>query len=176
MVARLPRSLLDFFGQEVATARGTLEAELLLAQQANADLIGESERQASALDEMEKSLEALRCERAELLGRQAQLSADLAASQQTAEVQRQAAEAARTELARSLVHLDSLPRLEAELERLRTTLDGERVGRVLAEQAAAVATARLEKTDAQVSDLRDRLDRAEDDARAATKALVKLRE
>jgi len=107
----LQRSLLEFIGQEVATARGTLEAELLLAQQSNADLMGESERQASALDELEKSLEALRCERAELLGRQAQLSADLAASQQTAEVQRQAAEAARTELARQQVHLDGLARL-----------------------------------------------------------------
>lgn len=163
----LQRSLVDFICQEVTAARVALEAELALAQQVNADLMRESERQAAALDEMDKSLEALRCERAEVLGRQAQLSADLAASQQTAEAQRQAAEAARSELAAQRVLLDRLPRLEGEVELLRTALDGERAARVVAEQAAAVAAAKLNGTEGQVGDLRDRLGRAEEDARAA---------
>mgnify|MGYP000205040532 CR=1 FL=1 len=114
----LQRSLVDFVGQEVTAARAALEAELALAQQVNADLLGESERQAATLEEMDKALEALRYERAEALGRQAQLAADLAASQQAAEAQRQAAEAARTELATQRVHLDRLPRLEAEIDEL----------------------------------------------------------
>lgn len=171
----LQRSLVDFIGQEVASAKAALEAELALAQQVNADLIGESERQAVALDEMDKALEALRYERAEVLGRQAQLAADLTASQQAAEAQRQAAEAARTESATQRVHLDRLPRLEAEIEQLRTALDGERAARVVAEQAVAVAAAKLDRTEGQVSELRDRLGRAEEDARAATQALVTLR-
>ena len=171
----LQRALLDFIGQEVLAAKAALEAELTLAQQVNTDLLGESERQAAALEEMDKALEALRCERAEVLGRQAQLAADLAASQQALEAQRQAAEAARMELATQRVHLDRLPRLEAEIEQLRTALDGERAARVVAEQAVAVAAAKLDKTEGQVSDLRDRLGRAEEDARAATQALVKLR-
>ena len=173
--AALQRSLVDFIGQEVTAAKVALEAELALAQQVNADLLGESERQAVALDEMDKALEALRYERAEVLGRQAQLAADLAASQQAAEAQRQAAEAARTESATQRVLLDRLPRLEAEIERLRSALDGERAARVVAEQAVAVAAAKLDKTEGQVSELRDRLGRAEEDARAATQALVKLR-
>lgn len=171
----LQRALLDFIGQEVLAAKAALEAELTLAQQVNTDLLGESERQAVALDEMDKALEALRYERAEVLGRQAQLAADLAASQEAAEAQRQAAEAARTESATQRVHLDRLPRLEAEIEQLRTALDGERAARVVAEQAVAVAAAKLDKTEGQVSDLRDRLGRAEEDARAATQALVTLR-
>jgi hypothetical protein len=64
----LQRSLIDFIGQEVAAAPVTLEAELRLAQQVNADLIAESERQSAALGQMEKRLEALRHERAEALG------------------------------------------------------------------------------------------------------------
>lgn len=171
----LQRTLVDFIGQEVASAKVGLEAELALAQQVNADLLGESERQAAALEEMDKTLEALRCERAEVLGRQAQLSVDLAASQEALEAQRQAAEAARMALATQRVHLDRLPRLEAEIEQLRTALDGERAARVAAEQAVAVAAAKLDKTEGQVSDLRDRLGRAEEDARAATQALGKLR-
>jgi hypothetical protein len=171
----LQRALLDFIGQEVLAAKAALEAELTLAQQVNTDLLGESERQAAVLEEMDKALEALRYERAEVLGRQAQLAADLTASQEAAEAQRQAAEAARTELATQRVHLDRLPRLEAEIEQLRTALDGERAARVVAEQAAAVAAANLDKTEGQVSDLRERLGRAEEDARAATQALVKLR-
>jgi chromosome segregation ATPase len=105
----------------------------------------------------------------------AQLAADLAASQQAAEAQRQAAEAARTESATQRVLLERLPRLEAEIEQLRSALDGERAARVVAEQAVAVAAAKLDKTEGQVSELRDRLGRAEEDARAATQALVKLR-
>jgi hypothetical protein len=46
---------------------------------------------------------------------------------------------------------------------------------VVAEQAVAVAATKLDKTEGQVSDLRDRLGRAEEDTRAATQALVKLR-
>ena len=171
----LQRSLVDFIGQEVASAKVGLEAELALAQQVNADLLGESERQVATLEEMDKALETLRYEQAEVLGRQAQLAADLTASQQAAEAQRQAAEAARTELATQRVYLDRLPRLEAEIERLRSALDGERAARVVAEQAVAVAAAKLDKTEGQVIDLRDRLGRAEEDARAATQALVKLR-
>ncbi len=173
--AALQRALVDFIGQEVLAAKAALEAELALAQQVNADLLVESERQAAALEEMDKALEALRYERAEVLGRQAQLSADLAASQEAVEAQRQAAEAARTESATQRVLLDRLPRLEGEIERLRSALDSERGARAVAEQAVAVAAAKLDNTEGQVSELRDRLGRAEEDARAATQALGKLR-
>ena len=54
-------------------------------------------------------------------------------------------------------------------------MDGERAARVVGERAVAVAAAKLDKTEGQVSDLRDRLGRTEEDARAATQALVKLR-
>ena len=172
----LQRALVDFIGQEVAAAKLTLEADLVVAQQANVDLIAESERQATALDEAEQGLEGLRSARDALQGRIGQLTADLEASQVAGEAQRQAAENARTELAKQQLRLEGLPKLEAEVERLRVALDAERAGRVLAEQTAAVAAAKLEKTEGQVADLEKRLSRAEDEARAANQTATSLRE
>lgn len=172
----LQRALVDFIGQEVATAKLSLEADLVVAQQANADLITESERQAAALDDAEQSLDGLRSERDALLGRLGQLTADLEASQAVGEAQRQAAENARTELAKQQLRLEGLPKLEAEIERLRGALDAERASRVAAEQTAAVAAAKLEKTEGQVVDLEKRLGRAEDEARAANQTATSLRE
>ena len=71
----LQRALVDFIGQEVATAKLALEADLVVAQQANVDLIAESERQAAALDEAEQGLEGLRSARDALQGRLGQLTA-----------------------------------------------------------------------------------------------------
>jgi hypothetical protein len=58
--------------------------------------------------------------------------------------ERKAAEAARTELAKSLLRLEAMPRLEADLASLRLELDKERQGRVVAEQQVAVLGAKLE--------------------------------
>lgn len=174
--AALQRSLVDFIGQEVATARVALESDLVIAQQANVDLIAESERQASSLDVAENSLEELREERAGLQGRLIQLTTDLETSHAAAEAHRQAAESTRTELAKSELRLEGLPKLETEVAQLKSALEAERRNRAQAEQSAAVAVARLDKTEAQVEDLQARLNRAESEARTATADSGKLRE
>jgi chromosome segregation ATPase len=74
----------------------------------------------------------------------AQIEVDLSASRLDGERERTAAEAARTELAKSLLRLEAMPRLEADLASLRLELDKERQGRVMAEQQAAVLGAKLE--------------------------------
>ena len=48
----LQRTLVTFIEQEVATAKALLEADLALAEQANRDLIAESERQAATINEL----------------------------------------------------------------------------------------------------------------------------
>ena len=58
--------------------------------------------------------------------------------------EREAAEAARIELAKALLRLEAMPRLEADLGALRVGLDKERQERVAAEQQAAVLGAKLE--------------------------------
>lgn len=157
----LQRVLVDFIAQEVASAKVTLEADLVTAQQANQDLIAESERLAAALEREQSAVETLQADKAELSGRLGQLTKDLEDVRAEAIAQREAAEHARTEKAKLELRLEGVPRLEAEIERLRGALESERNAKVVAEQQAAVAQAKLEKTEAQATDLAARLAKAE---------------
>jgi chromosome segregation ATPase len=149
----LQRALVDFIAQEVASAKVTLEADLVTAQQSNQDLIAESERQAAALEREQSTVEALQAEKAELSGCLGQLTKDLEEAKAEAAQQREAAEHARTEKAKLELRLEGVPRLEAELERLKAALESERNAKVVAEQLAAVSQARLEKTETQLKEL-----------------------
>lgn len=142
--AGLQRALVDFIGQEVASAKTVLQDDLVAAQQANGDLIAESERQAATIEAQAEALDTAQAEKAELTGRLAQVESDLAKAGDDVTAERHAAEQARTELAKALLRLEALPRIEAEAERLRGELEAERAAKVAAEQAAAVALAKLE--------------------------------
>ena len=157
----LQRALVDFIAQEVAGAKAALEADLVASQQANQDLIAESERLAASLEREQTVVESQTEEKAELSGRLAQLSKDLDEAKATAAAEREAAEYARTEKAKCELRLEGVPRLETEIERLKAAFELERNAKVVAEQAAAVAQARLEKTEAQAADLAARLAKAE---------------
>lgn len=142
--AGLQRALVDFIGQEVASAKAVLQDDLVAAQQANGDLIAESERQAATIEIQAEALDTAQAEKAELAGRLAQVESDLAKAGDDVAAERQAAEHARTELAKAQLRLEALPRIEAEADRLRGELEAERAAKVAAEQAAAVALAKLE--------------------------------
>lgn len=172
----LQRSLVDFIGQEVASAKLLLEQDLVSAQQAQKDLIAENETQLAAIEGLQTTLDELSVEHSQLEGRSAQLAADLDEARQSAETQRQAAEAARTETAKLQLRLEGVPRLEAELAKLKDALEAERAARVVADQTAAVASARLEQNESAMEDLRGRLTRAETDLRDATQEASKLRD
>lgn len=149
----LQRALVDFIAQEVASAKVTLEADLVTAQQANQDLIAESERLAAALEREQSAVKTLQADKAELSGRLGQLTKDLEEVRAETVAQREAAEHARTEKAKLELRLEGVPRLEAEIERLNVALESERSAKVVAEQQAAVAQARLEKTEGQLKEL-----------------------
>lgn len=138
----LQRAILDFMAQELATARAELEAKLLDAQQAANDLAVENERQGNHIEALETALEDLQGEKATLAGRVAQLETDLASARDEAGRERQAAEAARTELAKAQLRLEAMPILEKENERLQGALDVERTARTDAERQAAAAEAK----------------------------------
>lgn len=149
----LQRALVDFIAQEVASAKVTLETDLVTAQQANQDLIAESERLAAALEREQSAVETLHADKAELSGRLGQVNKDLEDVRAEAAAQREAAEHARTEKAKLELRLEGVPRLEAEIERLKAALESERNAKVVAEQQAAVSLARLEKTEGQLKEL-----------------------
>lgn len=172
----LQRALLDFTAQEVAAAKWQLEQELVTAQQTQKELIAENEAQASALADLQRALEELQVDHSRLSGRYEQIGTEFEETRQTVESHRQAAETARTEIAKLLLKLEGVPRLEADLAKLMAALEAERVARVAADQTAAVASALLEQSQASVEDLKIRLARAESDAREANHEAGRLRE
>lgn len=165
--AQMQRYLVDFVGQEVAAARADLQADLAAAQQAQADLIAEAERQASTINGLTEELDQANSDKAEQAGKLGQMETDLATAREEAIRERQAAEVARTELAKAQLRLEALPRIEAEADRLRAELEIERTARVAAEQSAAVFAARMEEIKAHaasdakhLADTRSRADRS----------------
>lgn len=172
----LQRALVDFIGQEVAAAKLALEQDLVSAQQSQKDLIAENETQLAAIEGLQTTLDELSSEHSQLEGRSAQLAAVLEDARQAAETQRQAAEAARTETAKLQLRLEGVPRLECELAKLKEALEAERSARVSSDQAAAVATARLEQNEASLEDLRSRLTQADAALRDATQETRELRD
>ncbi len=162
----LQRAILDFMAQELATARAELEAKLLDAQQAANDLAAENERQGNHIEALETTVEDLQGEKATLAGRVAQLETDLASARDEAARERQAAEAARTELAKAQLRLEAMPILEKENERLQAALDAERTARTNAERQAATA-------EAKAAGLADRLADAQERQKQTAADLVK---
>lgn len=173
--AGLQRALVDFIGQEVASAKAVLQDDLIAAQQANGDLIAESERQAATIEAQAETLDTAQAEKAELAGRLARVESDLAKAGDDVAAERQAAEHARTELAKALLRLEALPRIEAEADRLRGELEAERAAKVAAEQAAAVALAKLEGMTDRAKTAEAATDKAEKQATNASQELSNAR-
>ena len=163
----LQRAILEFMDQELTSARAELESKLSDAQQAANDLAAENERQASQIETLETTVEDLQGEKATLAGRVAQLETDLASARDDAGRERQAAEAARTELAKAQLRLEAMPILERENERLQGALDAERTARTDAEKKAATA-------EAKAAGLADRLADAQERQKQASAELVKI--
>lgn len=181
--AGLQRALVDFIGQEVASAKSVLQDDLVAMQQANGDLIAESERQASHLEALENAIEELQEEAATAKGQLAQVEKDLEVAREEGARERQEAEHARTDLAKALLQLEGIPRLESELDRkngelgeLRQQLQEAQAAIAKANQEAAVSSAKLEACQAQAKDLDGRRAAAEETAKALGLQVATLRD
>jgi len=136
--------VLDFVAAEVERSEAELRVELEIATQANADLIVESDQLALVTENLSASLETAYGDKAALSGRLAQVEAERDEARHEAVAERVAAESARTDLAKALLRLEAMPRLEDDLNAIREALEKERVARVKADQEAAVAAARTD--------------------------------
>jgi len=138
------RTLMDFVAGEVAAAREEVVAELEDARQAVADLILEADQQREEIAQLEQAISVVQNERSKHAGRCQQLELDVAELRDTVQSGRTELDKALAENARSTIRLEQVPRLESELEKLRTSFEAEHLARIAAEQAAAVAIARFE--------------------------------
>lgn len=115
----LQRTILEFVRSELSAGHVDLEARLAQAASSTEDLATENERQATQLETQFNAFELLQAEKSTLEGRFSEIEVILSATRGEAVRERQAAESARTELAKMMLRLEGLPRLEAELIALR---------------------------------------------------------
>jgi colicin import membrane protein len=140
----LQRVILDFMAQELASAKSLLESSLSEQRQELTDLALENERQGADIEERIETDAAIRTELATLQGRITQTDSELVQARHETTREREDAAIARIDLAKALLRLESMPRLEAEVNSLREDLNAERQARSQAAQHAAVLEAKLE--------------------------------
>ena len=148
----LPASLTTAIAAEIeraaASARAEVESKLVQAQAEAAELANAGESLETERDELLEQVAELTTERDTLAGKADQQAADIKAQAERIEREQQAAEAARVDLAKAQLKIESsterLGEQTAEIERLRVALDSESKARIAAEQQAAVLSAKLE--------------------------------
>lgn len=133
----LQRALTEFQKGANEAARAPLEAEIASLQDSCGDLATENERQQQVIDDQASEIEALAGAKAAAEGKIEQLTADLQAARDGEVRERQAAEMARTEVAKLQLQIDAIPRIEEMLSVTRADLDKERGHREKAQQEAA---------------------------------------
>ena len=115
----LQRAILEFVRNELSTGRAELDDRLSQAVSHARDLATENERLSQLIEEQSNETEALRGEKAALQGRVSEMEAAAKNLREESARERQAAEAARTEVAKITLRLEGLPRLEADLTESR---------------------------------------------------------
>lgn len=140
----LEREILDYIEEETAAVRAEIGKELVILQQEKNDLIIENED----LDRYNKELKEEIDKAAKLLTtmheRKNGLEENIRRLENEIKNQRQAAEMARTELAKAQIKLDAAEDMKIELKEAREKIAEEYAKRTAAEQTAAVDRAKLE--------------------------------
>jgi len=169
------RAILEFVRHELSVGRTDLEERLCQVTTSAEDLATDNDRQAALIDEQLATIESLRGEKAALAGRLAEIENAIGTHREDAVRERQAAEAARTEVAKLMLRLEGVPRLEAELAELRKEyqlIDRSRqaIEKELAVSGAAYQSLELSKSEA-VASLQGRLAEAQEELRAVSAQL-----
>ncbi len=158
----LERALLDYLAQQLEQGKAALQAALAEQQHEAAALATDNERLTGQLALQAEASAVQGTELATLRGRQAQIEGALADASNDVNQAHEATAAARIELAKALLRLEALPRLESDLASLRAELAMERQARIDANQQAAVLAVQLEAAAARAA----RAEAVEAEARA----------
>lgn len=165
-------------------AKSVQEATVYIATQladshAETDiLIAEIERQDADLDLQAAEFVTLKEQHLALIGRTQQLAADATRNTAMLITERAATESARVELAKAELRLEAVPRIEAEVEKLRTEALEVRTQAANLHEIAAVATAKLEaevlhckRTESQLEEVGRQCKEASNRAKVSAEAL-----
>ncbi len=165
----LPATLTAAIAAEIEkaaySARAEVETKLVQSQAEAVELANAGETLESERDELIEQVTDLTTERDKLAGKAAQQELDIKVQAERIEREQQAAEAARVELAKAQLKIESslekLKEQTSEIERLREALATESKGRIVAEQQAAVFAAKLEAMTDRATKAENRVDQAE---------------
>lgn len=150
--AEIQRVILAEIEREVVAARAELEAELAATKGDRDTLTDDNEAQTEQLELQANQIDELTATTQQQAGRIAQLEADLASAGQATDRERGLAEQARQALAKSELRLEALPKVEAEADRLRGTLETVQERAIAAEKLAAVTAEKLAGVEARLND------------------------
>lgn len=172
------RAISNQIATKVQEATADATAQLADLQSETDTLITENERQAAELENKAVELAALQEQHSALAGRTEQLEDENERQAAALLAERQASEGARVELAKAELRLEAVPRIEAEIEKVRLELDEERKKSSSLHEAAAVANAKLESETSLRLSLQEQLLKvtksAEENADRAIKATEQL--
>ncbi len=122
---------------KIQTATSEATASLADMQAELDSVILENERQANEINDLTVEAAYHKEEGAKLAGQIQQLSADLIRTTSELDAERQAAEQARIQLAKSELRLEAVPRIEADIEKVSAELALERKASAAAREEAA---------------------------------------
>jgi len=152
----IQRVILSEIEREVDAARAELEAELAATKGDRDALADDNEAQAEQIEQQTARLDEIEASSQQQAGRIAQLESDLETAWQATERERGIAEQARQALAKAELRLEALPKVEAEVERLRAALEASQARATTAEQRAAVTAEKLAGVEARLADAQAR--------------------
>jgi chromosome segregation ATPase len=172
------RAISNQIATKVQEATADATAQLADLQSETDTLITENERQSAELENKAVELASLQEQHSALAGRTEQLEDENERQAAALLAERQASEGARVELAKAELRLEAVPRIEAEIEKVRLELDEERKKSSSLHEAAAVANAKLESEKSLRLSLQEQLLKitktAEENADRAIKATEQL--
>jgi chromosome segregation ATPase len=181
--AEIQRVILLQIEREISAARAELEADLVAVKDDRDTLAGDNEVQAGELEQQSAQIDELEATTQQQTGRIAQMQTDLANAVEAVARERGLAEQARQSLAKAELRLEALPRIEAELERMRAALETATARAVASEQLAAVTAAKLAGVETRLAEsgerektLASRLAAADAAAREQSAALLAMSE
>lgn len=155
--AEIQRVILAEIEREVVAARAELEAELAATKGDRDTLADDNEAQTEQLELQTNQIDELTATTQQQAGRIAQLEADLASASQATDRERSVAEQARLAQAKAELRLEALPKVEAEVERLRVALEVAQGRATAAEQLAAVTAEKLSGMESRLNDAKEAL-------------------
>ena len=175
----LDPSVVRAISNQIATRvqEATADTTARLADlQAEADLIiVENERQAVDLEAQAAELVVLHGQYAELAGRAQQLESEAGRTAAEWVAERRATEVARVELAKAELRLEVVPKIEAEIEKVRAELLQARAQSAELHEAAAVATVKLEGAVRELAAANEAVSQARAEARRLSESAAELR-